>query len=264
MGICAIICVYSIGDQHMSPALEAIASYGASTTSYLDAVYFFRHERKPMTREQHLQGAYDILGMDKDQFTGNDKEAELLFLYTVQETIRATQAEENPDIADVRMAVSTRLVNFIKDNPWSIKEYDTVEDEDGEVSPKKKGAKKVMAEDLYIRMNDGTNDRIAIINAMIEELDMTKSGATTYFHNLKKVHGFDGPKTEKKRVAKKAAAPVKAAPKKKGPSKGQIAKDIFASMPGADKSEVIARIVAETGTSPAGANTYYCAAKRDA
>ena len=96
---------------------------------------------------------------------------------------------------------------------------------------------------------------------------MTKAGATTYFHNLKKAHGYKAPKEESiaKTANKKSGATSIARPasKGRGPSKGAVAKTIYAEMKGQPKEAIINTIIQKTGTSKAGANTYFCAARKE-
>lgn len=257
----------------MQTPLEIIESYGAPTNSFIAAVNYFRYERGALSKEEHESGIANIIGTEITPTFTNEKEAEMYFLYAVQETIRAFSGGNIPDMSDVWSEVQRRATHFINENPWSIKTYaseeEVIEDAEGNKTVKvkrKKGAKKEQSAAIYKKLNDGTNDRNTIIDAFINDLGMSKAGATTYFHNLKKKFGYAGPKVEKPKREKKVVADkpkAKKATRKKGPSKGAIASEVYASMPGADKADVIAKIIEKTGTSPAGANTYYCAAKKE-
>lgn len=251
----------------MQTPLKIIESYGAPTDSYIGAISYLKQEmRVPFTKEEYERNIAELLDVDTVPSYSNEKEAALYFHYLVQETIRVYMDGKIPEMDVVWDEVNRRAKEFIAEAPWSIKDYSTTETADGEKPKRKKGAKKEAAEALYKKLNDGSNDRNTIIDAFISELNMSKAGATTYFHNLKKKHGYAGPKTAPKRK-KKAASPKKPAAKKvakkKGPSKGKVAESIYIKMKGATKKDVIARIIKETGTSPAGANTYYCAAKKE-
>ncbi len=255
----------------MKTPLEIIESYGSPTDSYIAAVTYFRYERSPLTKEEHEQGIADILGSDTAAVFDTEKEAEVWFMYTVQETIRAFSGDAIPDLDEVWAEVQRRVGKFMTDMPWAMKDYSSeiedIDDEGKTVVKQKKGAKKEQAIALYNKLNDGTNDRNVIVTAFMDEIGMSKAGATTYFHNFRKEYGFSGPKTERVKRQKKAATtkkPVAKKAKKKGPTKGQIAREVYASMPGADKKDIIAAIVEQAGTTPAGANTYYCAAKKEA
>lgn len=254
----------------MQTPIQIIETYGAPTNSFTAAVHHFKFERAPLSKSECEAGIAQIVGADQHPTYRNAKEANLYFLYVVQETVRAFNGGVVPEMADIWEVAQRRAVNFITDNPWAIKDYTSDEGDDVvDGQPKqKKGAKKDQAEALYRKMNDGKNDRNTIIQALVDEVGMSKAGATTYFHNLKKTVGFSGPKTEKVKREKKV---VEVKPKgnetgrvkKSGPSKGEVAKRIYAEMVGSPKDEIIARIVEETGTTVAGANTYFCMARKE-
>lgn len=263
--------------------LGVIESFGAPTSSYLGAVNYFRYDRweefqKPnLSQDQMEQGIADIIGIESPPRFDNPKEAELYFLYTVQETVRAFLGPDVPDMADVWEQVQQNASKLIKNNPWSIKDYSDYQPTDKEPKldatgkpKKKKGVKKQMAKEIYFRLNDGTNDRLAIIGAFINDIGMSKAGATTYFHDMKAEYGYLGPKTKKvrkKKAVTESAPQSEVKPKRKGrsgPSKAEIARQIFNEMHGRDKQEIKDEIIRRTGTTPAGANTYVCACIREA
>jgi hypothetical protein len=255
----------------MQTPIEVISGFGSPTNSYLAAIQFFREERNTLSKEEYEDAIAKIIGADTAPSFRNEKESALHFLYVVQETVRAFNSGVIPDMAEIWELAQNRVKYMIECSPWAIKEYTSAETSNINVpnaAPKrKKGAKKDLADTLYRKMNDGKNDRIAIIAALIDEVGMSKAGATTYFHNLRKKYGFAGPVTKKKRGRKTASVVPTSVSKpnqKKvgGLTKGQIATAIYAEMKDKPKSEVVARIVAETGTTPAGANTYYCAARK--
>lgn len=263
-------------DELRSP-LEVIASYDIPTDSLVRATT--RAGELYLNQRQFEQAIAEIVGSDIRPAYGNLKESRMYFRYTVQETVRAFLGGEIPDMGNVWEDAQQRAQAFIGANPWSTKDFVSETngvDEfgsprlkvDARGNPKmKKGAKKELALSLYIRMNDGTNDRAAIIQALMDDVSMTKAGATTYFHNMKKTYGYKGPKTERKLREKKPVTSAPAAPKKErkgrsGPTKSSIAEQVYLRMKGFPKPDIIAAIVQESGTSPAGANTYYCACKK--
>lgn len=189
----------------MTP-LQTIASYGLPTDSYIAAIQLANNEDLPLslTKDQYEQGVADIVGLTSAPSVDTDKEARVLFLYTVQETIRAFNdaAGAIPDMEGVWTDIQKRAKVFQKNHPWVFKDYaaEKYENETGEVKldsvgkPKqRKGAKKAQAEALYQKIN-GTTDRAGIIAALMKDVGMTKAGATTYFHNCKKQFGFKEPK----------------------------------------------------------------------
>lgn len=254
----------------MRTPLEVIADFGVSTTSFIRAIQDFNDPDRPinLTKAQYEQGIADIIGGDHPPSYHNEKEARLYFLYTVQETIRAFQTDI-PDMDQVWEEAQRRTLALIDRQPWAIKDYGTEPTSDNPDDPpkKKKGAKKEQAESLYQKMNDGLNDRPAIISALMEEVGLSKPGATTYFHNLKKQFGFSGPDTPKRKVkdpVKKAdnftTKQVKKAIKK---SKAAIAREVYDELKGQPKDEIINEIKNRARTTAAGANTYYCNCVRD-
>jgi hypothetical protein len=256
----------------MRTPLEIIADYGVSTTSYIQAIQQFNNIDHPivMEKSQYEESINEIIGGDTPPTFSSDKEARIYFLYVVQETIRAFGQGIIPDMADVWVEAQRRAKIMIQEQPWAIKEYNTETTGEPKLdaagNPKKrKGAKKVEAEALYKRMNDGQNDRNAIIDALIADVGLSKPGATTYFHNLKKQFGYAGPEPVKKKAKKKLSAPSTPKSTKKviRPSKSEQARRIYTDLRGRPKEEVIAQIIKQTGTSPGGANTYYCSCKKE-
>lgn len=255
--------------------IEIIAGYGAPTDSFNAAIRFFNNKGM-MTERQYASGIKELLGADDVPSFKNEKEARIVFLYVVQETLRV-YIEDNivPDMAAVWEEVIDRSSVFLAKNPWSIKTYGTVNGEtkvDAVGLPKKKkGKKKEMAIDIYCRMNDGTTERGTIIQAFMDEIGMTKAGATTYFHNMKKEYGFRGPKTQRGRkpnsTTTTTATPTEPGKRGRKPegkmSKAKIAEQVYLRMKGQPKKEILAVIVEESGTTPAGANTYYCMWKKE-
>lgn len=256
----------------MKAPLEVLEEFFIPTHSFIAAVTHLSNlEEKAgwWRQDEYEEFTAEIIGLTPHPRFENQRAARLYFHYTVQETVRAfiNAAGELPDMEEVWADVGRRVKGFIAANPWSIKEFDGEQtDENGNIKPKK-GEKKEQALSLYKKMNDGKTTRTSIINALMEEVGMTKAGATTYFHNLKKEYGFNGPKEERKKREKKAPTlkAEKKVTKKKGPSKASIAEKIYLEMKDAvqfSKADMITRIVEEAGTTPAGANTYFCAARK--
>lgn len=111
--------------------------------------------------------------------------------------------------------------------------------------------KKAAALELYKSLNDGRSQDV-IIAEFITALNTTKAGATTYFYACKAEAGFAG-KSDNKRRGKKSAD---------GKTKVQIAGEVLAANPDADKATLIGLIATACNTTPAGAQTFYYAARR--
>jgi len=250
----------------MQTPIQAISSFGAPTDSFGAAVTYFNHNHVGLNRSQHEKGIADIMGFDTQQIPGNDLTVKFLFLYCVQETIRAFNTGNIPDMDVVWKTAQVNHKAFIDESPWVVKDFRTEgnNDVDDNGTLAHKGSKKQQAEVLYLELNDGKNDRHVIVDALMNDVGLSKPGATTYFHNLKKTLGFAGPDVIIKQKQKKEQRTSSVTTHKaKKESKGSIAERVFLDMPGASKSEIVTRIVAEANTTPAGANTYYCAAKRN-
>lgn len=243
----------------MKTPIQIIEDFGAPTNSYIKCVLFFRSEEGPvLSKEEHEKGIADIIGAETPPTFETEKESQLYFLYAVQETVRAFLGPTVPDMDEIWTIAHNKCTTFIKENPWCLIE----DSEEGE--GKSKVQKKDRARDLYKKLNDGVSTRKTIIETLMKELDMSKAGATTYFHNMKKKYGYKNPESSKKPNEKTAHATHitrGSVPNTKN-SKRAIATQIYTDMRGSDKKSVIKEIVRQTGTSPAGANTYYCSAKK--
>lgn len=257
----------------MRTPLEVIAEFGVSTTSCIRAIQDINDPDRPITlsKAQYEQTIADIIGGDHPPVYRNEKEARIYFLYVVQETIRAFQTDI-PEMDEVWEEAQRRAADLIQRQPWVAKDYKT--DEIGEPkldatgNPKKrKGAKKEEAEALYRKMNDGLNDRPTIVAALMEEVGLSKPGATTYFHNLKKQFGFSGPDTPKRKVKPAAKPPEnttrEAIKKAVKASKKSIARQVYDELKGQSKDDILTGIIERAGTTKAGANTYYCSFVND-
>lgn len=256
----------------MKAPLEVLEEFSIPTYSFIAAITHLSNieeKRGWWRQDEYEKFTAEVIGLTSHPQFENQRTARLYFHYAVQETVRAfvNAAGELPDMEEVWVDVERRVREFIVANPWSVKEFNGEQtDENGNTKPKK-GEKKEQALSLYRKMNDGKTTRTQIITSLIEEVGMTKAGATTYFHNLKKEYGFSGPKEERRKRAKKVSISksVKRAKKDKGPSKASIAEKIYLEMRDAEqfgKADIITRIVEEAGTTPAGANTYFCAARK--
>lgn len=256
----------------MRSPLEVIAGYGLSTSSYIQAIRQFNDLDNPviLNKKQYETAIAEIVGSDTPPSFSNEKESRIYFLYVVQETIRAF-GHSVPSMEDVWVEAQRRAKNMIESQPWAIIDYAAERNEtpkiDAAGKPKKrKGAKKAEAEALYRELNDGNNDRLKLIEALMSQVGLTKGGATTYFHNMKKRFGFKGPEVKKIKQRKEKSGPV-APPRKKtlarkGPTKAEIAGSVYNEMKSESKEKIIEEIIKRTGTTKAGANTYYCSCKK--
>jgi len=115
--------------------------------------------------------------------------ARFTYLYTVQGIVDLSMNTDIIDATEVMHKAMSNAKKYLKENPWTVAEPDEVVKTDAAGKPKrKKGAKQEEAGRIY-NENKDTLDRKQIIEMFIKELDMSKSGATTYFYNMRKKFG---------------------------------------------------------------------------
>lgn len=248
----------------MQTPLQIIEQLGIPTHSYIAAATY-ASEHINLTHQQYQQKIADIFCSDQVPQFENEKIAKIYFLYSVQEWVRAS-LQGIIDDQYVVDQMNLKAKKFIDQNPWCVNDYseqhDTIDSEDGSL---RKGKKGQIAQQTYQQLNDGDHTRTQIIEALIDKAQMSKSGATTYFHKFKKQFGFDGPtektKTKSVNVAQQGSNVVKSK-QPKGPTKSSIAEQVYLQNPNLDKKQLVQLISQQANTSLAGANTYYCACKK--
>lgn len=166
--------------------IENIASLDISTTSYIEAIRSLK-EQRTYDRMDYGQMVNAIVG-GENQFDDHEH-ARYTLLYVVQEAVRQYNQGENVSAEQLLDYAVNKASDYIKSHSWIFAEPETKPktDSEGRVKPKK-GAKKEMAQDLYKKHKDNKS-RKEIIQLFMDEIGMTKAGATTYFHNMKKEFG---------------------------------------------------------------------------
>lgn len=241
----------------MKTPLQVISGIGCPTSSINDAIRYFS-EREDLTEDQYLSLIQEIIGLDTPPVVDTYYFAKFLFLYVVQETIKAHNAGLIPDMDDLYASCVEKAKTYIENNPWSVTRFNVahglveneqVDPETGEsTQPKSKGAKKDITDRVFLEMKSKGASRQEIIQAFIDQTGMSKAGATTYFHALKKQHGFAENK-ESKKVDKPE-------------SKQQIAERIYQTSEDKSKEVLIPLLEQHLGTSKLGAQTYFYACKK--
>ncbi len=241
----------------MKTPLQVIADFGCPTDS---AIFAIKHlsEREDLAYDQYKKGIQDIIGLAELPDVESYFEAKVLFRYVIQETINAYNAGVIPLMEHIFLLSRIKSDQYIENNPWSatafniqhgLVERDEVDAETGELVPtKQKGAKKEVTERLFKEMKSKGLSRQDIIEAFITETGMSKAGATTYFHALKKEFGFKETTTEKK--------------SNKSESKQELAERLYQESPDKSKPIMITLFTEKLGTSKLGAQTYYYACKK--
>ena len=155
--------------------------------------------------EQHEFEAFVAEFMGENIKFENCEQARIVATYLVQEFMKAYNANDNSeiglDVDAMLVAAHEKAGAYI----WRMDHGDLTymrakpdEDEFNENAPpvvddrgnrkRKKGKKKEMAAELY-RENRTKITRSEMIALFMEEIGMSKAGATTYFHNNKAEYG---------------------------------------------------------------------------
>jgi polyhydroxyalkanoate synthesis regulator phasin len=241
----------------MKTPLQVIADFGCPTNSAVDAI---RHlsEREDLTHDQYRKGIQEMIGLTDPPETESYHYAMVLFKYIIQETIRAHNTGGIPDMDDMLDVCIKKTYKHLEEHPWSVtmfnikhglQEREEIDLETGVItSTKPKGAKKDVTERIFNELKSKGASRQDIIDAFVEETGMSKAGATTYFHTLKKELGFKESTTEKK--------------SSKSESKQELAERLYQESPDKSKPVMITLFTEKLETSKLGAQTYYYACKK--
>lgn len=243
----------------MKAPLQVIEEFGCPTSSYIAAVQHLCQQDAPkLEYERRIQ---EIIGLTQQPDCSSWFEARVLFMYVVQETIREFSKGVPASIADTLMEDVYRLALerahiYIEGNPWNETRFNIEhglridKDEfgnDGEVTAKK-GAKKEVTEQLFKDLKSTGASRQKIIDAFVEQVGMSRAGATTYFHALKKEFGFSESNTEQQT--------------QKTESKQELAQRLYTESPDKSKATIMALFTEKLGTSKLGAQTYFYSCKK--
>ena len=167
----------------MHPFFKQIADYGIPTDS-IGSVVVYLNGRDDLSRAEYERRIIELSGVQKEYI--DDRDAKYCFLYLVQETFRKLDSTDILDMAERLDYAIVKARTYIENNQWV---WAVADDDDERVDsdgkPKrKKGAKQVEALRIYKENVDC--GKPVIIERFMNELDMSKSGATTYFYNMKK------------------------------------------------------------------------------
>jgi hypothetical protein len=182
----------------MQSPIDTIISYGIPTTSYIEAAQYVMNDDpengRPFfglwSQERYETGIQSIIGLTAIPKYINLKTARLVFGYTVQETIKTFNSGIIPSMEDVWTDVTTKSAEYIKNHPWSVKDYTQADGEpklDAAGNPKqKKGAKKELAREVWNENKHKEMSRKEWIALLVELVGLTPAGASTYYAGLKK------------------------------------------------------------------------------
>lgn len=168
--------------------LQTIQNYGIPTNSYIKAVQFV-NDQGLLSQEEYQRRVGELLGQDVT-FTDEDQ-ARLFYLYVVQETVRAG---DEADIDTVKQEAERRVGDFNENMSWvfvTAEDNKSEEDKssnktDAQGNPKpRKGRKKELAKQVWNENKDKGLTRKQFIELLVEQVGLTKAGASTYYSNLK-------------------------------------------------------------------------------
>lgn len=240
----------------MKTPLQVIADFGCPTDSSIFAIKHLS-ERNDLTVDEYKKGIQDIIGLPELPETESYFFAKVLFRYVIQETIRAYNSGVIPIMDEVYEISVNKARTYIDTNPWSATAFNLTHglaerdelDEEGQPIVIQKGGKKEITERLFKQMKSNNATRQDIIEAFITETGMSKAGATTYFHTLKKQFGFKDDTTN---------TPVQ----KKNESKQELAERLYTEATDKSKPAMIKLFQDALDTSKLGAQTYYYSCKK--
>ncbi len=173
----------------MHNIMDMIEVYDLPQTSVIGAIQAF-NERARAGKYEYGPVLRSLLGIDCQELDNPDH-ARIQVGYVIQLAITANNAGENLDMNKLYVEATAKAHDFVEEMGWAFakKEEEVKLDADGRPKPKK-GSKGERSYEVYCEMVD-TATRKEIIEAFQDEEVMgmvphTKSGATTYFYNMKK------------------------------------------------------------------------------
>jgi hypothetical protein len=180
----------------MVNVIEQIEAYDIPTHSYIAAIQYMTDDPgryADVSLEEAVVMIQNIVGFSIDVenagFEFDQRAANYILAYLVQESIRAHLQGSTPDSLDIYNLAIDKALSFIENNPWVFakpEEEERIDEATGK--PKmKKGKKQEIAADLYKQYREEGKDKI--IEVFQAELDMSKAGARTYYYNMRKKFG---------------------------------------------------------------------------
>lgn len=159
--------------------IEEIKGLDIPHESYFRAVRYMTEEYSGIEPDAARELIKALTGLEITSSQVDDRYVVISLLYVVQEAIRLYNEEgDSPDpdrVIELAVAYTNRLV---RGNAWMF-----VEDQPTET----KVNKQERAEEIYKEMRG--EDKNKIIKAFQRELDMSKSGARTYYYNMRNKFG---------------------------------------------------------------------------
>lgn len=167
--------------------IKVLEREGVRTTSYIGASQDIMD--KQLSARERLARISDLIGFLPD-VEMSDLQARYFHAYIVNDIVKAHLAKEeltDKRLLDISLTASKRADTLHNRVTVGDMKYVTAMDEDGESKRRefKDGKnKQELAYDIYVE--NIALKRMDIIILMMEALDMSKAGATTYYQNSKK------------------------------------------------------------------------------
>lgn len=181
----------------MVDIIEQIKAYEIPHTSYIRAIRYMLDdpgnyaEMDPQAVVVMIENLTGVnLQFNPDALSEETKiHNYYTLLYVVQEAIRHNNENKPLGPRQLLTLAETRARDWIRTHKWVFAKPE-VEEKIDEFTGKpkmKKGKKRELALEIYKKNRD--KDKKEIIELFQKELDMSKSGATTYFYNMRKKFG---------------------------------------------------------------------------
>jgi len=158
-------------------AINVLENYDIPTTSVLQAVQYLNDHTTTLSDSDYIDRISEMAG---EPVNINDANPRLTYRYFVQETVTHPTFENKI----LFTAALNKAVEFVNKNKWVLVKGETPVDINGK--PKaKKGAKKVLAQKLWSVHKNENLSRKEWIALLVEKVNLTPAGASTYHANLK-------------------------------------------------------------------------------
>lgn len=177
----------------MVDVIEQLQAYDIPHTSYMHAIRHMGEEYTDMSVEATHEMIKNLTGKTPLFIRKDDLDifSHYVLLYIVQEAIRYSHDHKQVMGDDVLPIAVEKAEKFIKENPWVFakpEEEEVIDPTTGKAKMKK-GKKQELAIELYEQHRG--EDKEVIMEVFQKELDMSKSGARTYYYNMRKKFGDD-------------------------------------------------------------------------
>ncbi len=183
----------------MTNIIERLQAYDIPHTSYLKAIRHMREHHGEMNTKDAYVMIHNLCGSDNVQLMDGfdlsrndllDDYIRLILYYLIQESIRASFTQDVVNGLEILPLAVKKTQEFMAENPWVFAKPDVEDDDVDQITNKpkfKKGKKQQRAVEIYRANAD--KDKQIIMELFQTELNMSKSGARTYYYNMK--HKFE-------------------------------------------------------------------------